>query len=132
MTEQRIPKVEIPQHEQIRQVCIANVISELHTLDPSKAYVVKISEQRNRRTIDQNSKFHAMCQELGDVLGYTCEEVKRLVKHELGFYKVIDGQVGKVARLESSADWDSEKMSRAIEQLNIWAIEVGHVWRVEV
>ena len=132
MTEQRIPKVKIPQHEQIRQVCIANVISELHTLDPSKAYVVKISEQRNRRTIDQNSKFHAMCQELGDVLGYTCEEVKRLVKHELGCYKVIDGQVGKVARLESSADWNSEKMSRAIEQLNIWAIEVGHVWRVEV
>ena len=132
MTEQRIPKVEIPQHEQIRQVCVANVISALHTLDPSKAYVVKISEQRNRRTIDQNSKFHAMCQELGDVLGYTCEEVKRLVKHELGFYKVIDGQVGKVARLESSADWDSEKMSKAIEQLNIWAIEVSHVWRVDV
>lgn len=131
MIEQKIPKADIPQTREIRQVCIANVISALHTLDDDKAYTVKISKQRQKRTIDQNSKFHAMCHELGDTLGYTCEEVKRLVKHELGFYKVIEGQVGKIARLESSAEWDAEKMSRAIEQLNLWAIEVSHVWRVE-
>lgn len=131
MTEQKIPKADIPQTREIRQVCIANVIAQLHTLDDDKAYTVKISRDRQKRTIDQNSKFHAMCQELGDTLGYTCEELKRLVKHELGFYKVIQGQVGKVARLESSAEWDAEKMSRAIEQLNLWAIEVSHLWRVE-
>ena len=109
-----------------------NIQYALMNLDRDKSWTVEIKQRKHNRTLEQNSKFHAMCQELGDVLGYTCEEVKRLVKHELGFYKVIDGQVGKVARLESSADWDSEKMSKAIEQLNIWAIEVGHVWRVEV
>ena len=108
-----------------------NIQYALMNLDRDKSWTVEIKQRKHNRTLEQNSKFHAMCQELGDVLGYTCEEVKRLVKHELGFYKVIDGQVGKVARLESSADWNSEKMSRAIEQLNIWAIEVGHVWRVE-
>lgn len=132
MIEQRIPKADIPQTAEIRQVCVANVISALHTLDEGKAYTVKITEQRDRRTVDQNSKFHAMCQELGDALGYTCEELKRLVKHELGYYKHIDGPVGKIARLESSADWSTEKMSRAIDQLNIWAIEVSHVWRVKM
>ena len=131
MIEQKIPRADIPQTREIRHVCIANVIAQLHTLDDDKAYTVKISRDRQKRTVDQNSKFHAMCQELGDTLGYTCEEMKRLVKHELGFYKVIEGQVGKIARLESSAEWDAEKMSRAIEQLNLWAIEVSHVWRVE-
>jgi len=106
-------------------------MDDLHDLDGDKSYTVTVKQKRDRRTVDQNSKFHAMCQELGNVLGYTFDEVKRLVKHELGFYTVIDGSVGKVARLESSADWDTEKMSRAIEQLNLWAIECDHVWRLD-
>lgn len=126
-----IPQATIPETMLIRKMCINNMIEDVTKLDTNASYTVTIKANRDRRTTDQNSKFHAMCQELGDVLGYTCEEVKRLVKHELGFYQVVDGKVGKVARLDSSADWDTEKMSRAIEQLNLWAIEVGHVWRVE-
>lgn len=108
-----------------------NIQYALMNLSSQKDWVVEIKEVKQRRTNDQNSKFHAMCAELADVLGYTAGEMKRLTKHELGFYTVVDGLAGKVARLESSADWDAEKMSRAIEQLNLWAIEVGHIWRVE-
>lgn len=127
----RIPQATIPETKAIKADCIGRLIGDVQRLDDANSYTVTITQNRDRRTTDQNSKFHAMCQELGDVLGYTCEEVKRLVKHELGFYQVVDGKVGKVARLDSSADWDTEKMSRAIEQLNIWAIDVGHVWRIE-
>lgn len=127
----RIPQATIPETKAIKADCIGRLIGDVQRLDDANSYTVTITQNRDRRTTDQNSKFHAMCQELGDVLGYTCEEVKRLVKHELGFYQVVDGKVGKVARLDSSADWDTEKMSRAIEQLNIWAIDVAHVWRIE-
>ena len=127
----RIPKATIPETKAIRHDCVGRLIMDLRNLDLDNSYTVTITQNRDRRTTDQNSKFHAMCQELGDVLGYTCDEIKRLVKHELGFFEVVDGKVGKVARLDSSASWNTEKMSRAIEQLNLWAIEVDHVWRVE-
>lgn len=127
----RIPQATIPETKLLRKTCVNRVMDDLANLDDDNSYTVTVTRNRDRRTVDQNSKFHAMCQELGDVLGYTCDEIKRLVKHELGFYEVVDGKVGKVARLDSSADWDTEKMSRAIEQLNLWAIEVDHVWRVE-
>ena len=127
----RIPQATIPETKLLRTTCVNRVMDDLANLDDDNSYTVTVTRNRDRRTVDQNSKFHAMAQELGDVLGYTCDEIKRLIKHELGFYEVVDGKVGKVARLDSSADWDTEKMSRAIEQLNLWAIEVDHVWRVE-
>lgn len=127
-----IPKVTIEETQAIRRNCIERIIDAIQNLENDRAYTVKITQNKDRRTLDQNSKFHVMCQELGDTLGYTCEEVKKLVKNELGFYEIIDGNLGKVKRLDSSADWDTEKMSRAIEQLNIWAIDCGHRWRVEV
>jgi hypothetical protein len=108
-----------------------NIQYALMNLDKQKNWLVEIKEKKDSRSLEQNNKFHAMCQELGDAIGYTAEEMKRLAKHELGFYTVVNGPVGKIARLDSSADWDTEKMSRAIEQLNIWAIEVGHIWRIE-
>lgn len=127
----RIPKATIPELAAIREQQIGRIMGNLRQLDKETVFAVTIMPAKDRRTLDQNNKFHAMCQELGDALGYTCEELKRLVKHELGFYTVVDGAVGKVARLDSSANWDTEKMSRAIEQLNLWAIDVGHVWRIE-
>ena len=127
----RIPKATIPELAAIREQQIGRIMGNLRQLDKEIAFAITITPAKDRRTLDQNNKFHAMCQELGDALGYTCEELKRLVKHELGFYTVVDGAVGKVARLDSSANWDTEKMRRAIEQLNLWAIDVGHVWRVE-
>ena len=108
-----------------------NIQYALMNLDQQKSWTIEIKQRKQGRTLEQNSKFHAMCAELAKVLGYTDGELKRLTKHELGFYTVVNGPAGKVARLESSADWDAEKMSRAIEQLNLWAIEVGHVWRNE-
>lgn len=127
----RIPQATIIETKAIKADCVSRLCRDIRQLDDANSYTVTITPNRDRRTLDQNSKFHAMAQELGDVLGYTCDEIKRLVKHELGYYEVVDGKVGKVARLDSSADWDTEKMSRAIEQLNLWAIEVGHLWRVE-
>jgi hypothetical protein len=128
---QAIPKAQNPETLEIRKVCIANVIRELHSLDENEAYTVKIERNRDRRTLDQNSKFHAMASELAGVVGYTPDELKRAVKKELGFYRIVSGPLGSLYRWESSADWDTEKMSRAIEQLNAWAIECDHVWRLD-
>lgn len=111
------------------QMCKAAVIRALHELPTDAIKVVTITNRK--RSTDQNSKWHAMAGELAQELGYTPEELKRLAKHELGRYTVIDGPVGKIKRLQSSADWTFDEMSEAIELLNRWATEVNHRWRVE-
>ena len=109
--------------------CIAAAIAAIRELEPRKTMLVTITERK--RSTDQNSKWHAMAGELAQELGYTPEELKRLAKHELGRYTIIDGPVGKIKRLQSSADWTVDEMSAAIELLHRWAAEVGHRWRVE-
>lgn len=126
-----IPKATTADTKLIRSIAIATVSKALGELSDDERYTVKIERHRERRTLEQNSKFHAMASELAEVLGYTQEELKRAVKKELGFYSIVDGQLGKVYRWESSADWNTEKMSRAIEQLNQWSIECDHVWRLD-
>jgi hypothetical protein len=109
--------------------CIAAAMQAIRELPGDRTMVVTISERK--RSNDANSKFHAMCSELGNEIGYTLDEIKRLVKNELGRFTIIDGPVGKIKRLQSSADWDVTEMSEAIELLHRWAAEVGHRWRVE-
>ena len=114
-----------------RGVIIGDIAGHLQALPLDKAFEVEIRPYRSRRTVDQNSKFHAMCQELGQEIGYTAAELKKLVKHELGYYQIIDGPCGKIKRLESSADWNTERMAEAIEQLHRWGAEVSHRWSAE-
>ena len=109
--------------------CVAAAISAIRELTPAQTYVVTI--KKRQRTLDQNSRWHAMAGELAEEIGYTPEELKRLAKNELGRYTIIDGPCGKIKRLQSSADWDKDEMSEAIELLHRWAAEVGHRWRVE-
>lgn len=118
-------------HENNRGQALAMINEHLLHLNPAKSYVVTIGQWRETRSLEQNSKFHALAGELAEVLGYTQEELKRAVKKELGFYAIVDGRLGKMYRWESSADWDTVKMSKAIELLNLWAIECDHVWRFE-
>lgn len=106
-----------------------NCLHYIASLPDDKPFVVEV--KKPKRTNPQNDRFHAMCGELGDEIGYTLDEMKRLVKNELGRYQVIDGPCGKIKRLESSADWDKDEMSAAIELLIRWGAEVGHRWRVQ-
>jgi len=118
-------------HEGNRARALAMINQQLLHLDVTKSYVVTIGQWRENRSLEQNSKFHVLAGELADVLGYTQEELKRAVKKELGFYSIVDGRLGKMYRWESSADWDTLKMSQAIELLNAWAIECDHIWKIE-
>ena len=114
-----------------RGVVIGAITEALQKLPHDRAWTVRIYPTQTTRTLSQNAKFHAMCEELGQELGYTCAEMKKLVKHELGYYQIIDGPCGKVKRFESSADWNTERMAEAIEQLHRWGAEVGHRWSAE-
>ena len=78
-----------------------------------------------RRNIPQNSRFYATCTALAKSTGYTVEEVKRLVKDEMGWHEVIDGPLGKRKRYKSSADWNKIQMAEATEILNCWCVELG-------
>ena len=114
-----------------RGTVISQLTSELTNLDPQSAWVVTVDKQKRWRTNDQNRKLHAMIAELADEIGYTAGEMKRLLKNEIGAYQIIDGPCGKIKRFESSADWNTERMAEAIEQLHRWGAEVGHRWSAE-
>ena len=109
-----------------RGVVIQRITEALQALPTDKAWTVSIELRRYRRTLPQNDKMHAMLGELASVLGYTLGELKRLLKNEMGAYVVVDGPMGKIKRLESSADWSKERMAEAIELLHQWAAMVGH------
>jgi len=118
-------------HTDGRDPVLQNLLDHIHRLPQDKAWSVEIKQYRKKRTLDQNARFHAMCSELGQTVGYTCEEMKRAVKHEIGAYEIVTSKVGKVARYESSADWDRLKMGTAIDLLHRWAIDCDHAWSVE-
>ena len=127
----RIPKATSQELKVIRADCVNRLISDIRKLDENEGWTVEIKKNIHKRTNEQSKKWHAMVWELSKVIGYTPEELKKWVKKELGYYSVVDGVLGKMYRFESSGDWSPEKMSRAIDQLNIWAIECGHVWRFD-
>ena len=136
----RIPKATIPELAAIREQQIGRIMGNLRQLDKETVYEVTIGKAKDKRTNDQNRKFHAMCRELADFVGYNEEEMKVKVKHALGYYETVKNPVYNpddpdsypcIFVYPSSATYEPEKMSRAIEQLNLWAIDVGYVWRVE-
>lgn len=122
-------KKQIPLYPGAWQQCVLAAIAAIRELKPDQTWVVTLTKRK--RTNEQNSKWHAMAGELANEIGYTPEELKRLAKNELGRYTIIDGPCGKVKRLDSSADWDKDEMSEAIELLYRWGAEVEHRWRVE-
>lgn len=69
------------------------------------------------RTEAQNRYFHKILTIWGNDAGYSLEEMKVLVKHELGLYKLFPNKrTGEeLIVYESSANWDRGKFARVTE-----------------
>jgi hypothetical protein len=115
-----------------------NARREIAAVGLERAEVVEIKPHKERRTSLQNDKWHPMCRELGQTLGYTREEMAQAIKSALGRFtdtsvmlpESLGGGTEHVRVYESSAKWSRSEMIEAIELLNQWAAEVGHRWKV--
>ncbi len=94
---------------------------------------VKHGDYQDKRTLDQNALFHALC---GDIAGYwnanraektTAEAVKRDLKVRFGLivteYSPVTDQ--RQARIESTARYTKHQLADLITATLAWAAEQG-------
>ena len=88
-----------------------------------KGHVVTITPKK--RSLDQNAKFHALCQDIGSELGYTAQEMKELAKYSV--FGIIEREFhGKtLAELKATSKCNTQEMGQLIDWLYITAAENG-------
>ena len=67
----------------------------------------------DNRTSQQNKYLHAILGEIAEHTGYTINEMKQVLKHELGYYDIIH----KVVLYYSTAEMTKEQLGKFIEQI---------------
>ena len=89
----------------------AKLVSEKANLELKKVKV--------KRTIKQNSYLHVLFAVWGNEFGYHLHEAKVLIKRTLGYYYTKKGD----KFLESTANFDSLKMTQFIDKFRQWSLE---------
>lgn len=89
--------------------------------------ICELTEKKPRRSISQNAYLHVALGYLAAQTGNTLEWVKReyYKKHcnpDLFIVAKVDGLLGKVCYLRSSAELTTEEMSLSIDRLRNWAV----------
>lgn len=90
-----------------------------------KPWTVDIKRFHRPRTLDQNSKLHAMIAELAEHVGYTPAEVKDYLKAEHGFVKVIEINGKERTVPMGTSEMNVQQLSYLIEELYRVGAEVG-------
>jgi len=82
-------------------------------------------KKKNQRTPKQNKYLHLLFQRFALETGYSPDYVKqRFFKKEVNpklFIKTVNGKLGEVRELRSSADVSTEEMTKAIERFRNWS-----------
>ena len=73
----------------------------------------------DNRTSQQNKYLHAILGEIAEHTGYTINEMKQVLKHELGYYDIIH----KVVLYYSTAEMTKEQLADFIDKIAIFASE---------
>jgi hypothetical protein len=73
----------------------------------------------DNRTSQQNKYLHAILGEIADHIGYTINEAKQVLKHELGWYH----SVNSVIVYDSTAEMTKEQLADFIDKIVIFASE---------
>ena len=95
-----------------------------------KGCIVELTEKKPQRTSSQNRYLHSILAYFGLEVGETAEYVKRhyfkiLCNKDIFIREVEDKFLGRVKVLRSSADLDTEEMTRAIERYRNWCSTQG-------
>ena len=95
-----------------------------------KGAIVELTEKKPKRTNLQNAYLHTALSYFAGKVGEDMEYVKKnyfkiLCNKEIFIREVEDKYLGKIKVLRSSADLDTEEMTRAIERFRNWAASEG-------
>lgn len=95
-----------------------------------KGGIVELTEKKPQRSASQNRYLHACLGYFALEVGETMEYVKRhyfkiLCNRDLFIREVDDKYLGKIKILRSSADLDTEEMTRALERFRNWSAGEG-------
>lgn len=95
-----------------------------------KGVVVELKEKQPQRTSKQNSYLHCILAYFGLEVGEDAEYVKKnyfkiICNKDIFIREVEDKYLGKIKVLRSSADLDTDEMTRAIERFRNWASSEG-------
>ena len=95
-----------------------------------KGAIVELTEKKQQRTSNQNKYLHCILAYFGLEVGEDMEYVKKnyfkiLCNKDIFIREVDDKYLGKIKVLRSSADLDTEEMTRAIERFRNWAASEG-------
>ena len=106
-----------------------NVADRLAPELDGKPYQVTVKPFQRDRSLDQNSKFHAMLRELAAHCGYTESEMKDWAKAELGLTKLI--QIGErtIEVPLPSSEYTVDQFGDLIERIYQVGAEVGCVFQ---
>ena len=95
-----------------------------------KGGIVELTEKKPQRSSAQNRYLHSILAYFGLEVGETAEYVKLnyfklLCNRELFVREVEDKFAGKIRVIRSSAELDTEEMTRAVERFRNWAAGEG-------
>lgn len=105
-----------------------SLIDKINKLDCSSTlYTVNIYPRKNKRTLEQNSRYHKLVTELGKHLGYEHDEMHDLIRFKFLRNRVeIDGE--SLPLLKSTTKLTTKEMGELMEAIERWAAQLGFVW----
>ena len=96
-----------------------------------KPLTVTVTEFRRPRTIDQNSKLHAMFHDLANHTGYRPSVIKDFFKSEFGPQQVVPIGKHDVVIAKSTTEYTLEELSEMIERVYQVGADCGCVFQGE-
>lgn len=105
---------------------VLSILSVL-PIGEEKLFEIIIQEHKEKRTREQNAKWHTMIGEMADISGqYTPQETKCLVKKALGYYHEFTDREGETYVVyDRTSKMNVEQLSNLIEQTYEWASSKG-------
>lgn len=110
-------------NDEVKTACL-EAIADIET-DFKHPMCVIIKEYKNQRSLEQNSKLHAMLTNIANETGHSVEEIKDFLMKNFGWVKMYEfnGQTNLLRM--STTDLSVTDMSIFIEQVNAWSAQQG-------
>ena len=104
-----------------------NLIQLIQSLDCQKHWQVTIQESKASRSLDQNRRLWDLYRHIGNLLGYTADEMHLLMGYKfLRQHKYVGNDL--VEYIESTTELDSAQMTTYQSQIEYWAGQMGWSW----
>ena len=105
------------------------LIEKLEALDFTKKWKIVLTENKEIRTNEQNDRLWAMYKAIGDYIGYSQDEMHKILKFKfLRTERILNDESFEV--LKSTTSLSVEEMTDYMDKIEAWAAtELGFAWQ---